>query len=80
MQTDYSNYFTNLHRMIDRVSGATKFTGVSSYHLRSTVNFPDFISIGIRGSKIKKNHQAINQDNFHRELYKEYGSQKFTRS
>ena len=70
MQTDHYKDFTNLHRMVVMVSDATKFTGASSYHLRSTVNFPDFISIGIRGCKIKKNHQAINQDNFHRELYK----------
>ena len=39
--------------MVDMVSGATKFTGASSYHLLSTVNFPDFISLGIRGYKIK---------------------------
>ena len=38
--------------MIDIVSGATKFIGASSYHLLSTVNFPDFINLGIRGYKI----------------------------
>ena len=36
------------------VSGATKFKGASSYHLLSTVNFPDFINLGIRGYKINK--------------------------
>ena len=54
MQTDYYKYFINFHRMIDMVSGATKFTGASSYHLLSTVNVLDFISIGIRGYKINK--------------------------
>ena len=38
--------------MVDMVSGATKFTGASSYHVLSTVNFPGFISLGIRGYKI----------------------------
>jgi hypothetical protein len=33
-------------------SGATKFTGASSYHLLSTLNFSGFISLGIRGYKI----------------------------
>ena len=54
MQTEYYKDFTNLHRMIDRVNGATKVTGAYSYHLLSTVNFPDFISLGIRGYKINK--------------------------
>ena len=40
--------------MVDMVSGATKFKGASSYHLLSTVNFPDFISLVIRGYKINK--------------------------
>ena len=49
MQTDHYKDFTNLHRMIDMVSGATKFIGASSYHLLITVNVPDFISLVIRG-------------------------------
>ena len=36
------------------VSGATKFTGTSIYHLLSTVNFPGFIYLCIRGYKINK--------------------------
>ena len=43
------------------VSGATKFTGASSYHLLSTVNFPDFISLGIRGYKIKNIIKLLNK-------------------
>ena len=54
MQTDHYNDFTNLHIMVDMVSDATKFTGESSYHILSTVNFPDFISLVIRGYKINK--------------------------
>ena len=61
MQTDHYKYFTNLHRMIDIVSGATKFTGASSYHLLSIVNFPDFISLGIRGYKIKNIIKLLNK-------------------
>ena len=49
MQTDHYKDFTNLHRMVDMVFGAKKFTGASSYHLLSTVNFSDFISLVIRG-------------------------------
>ena len=47
--------------MIDIVSGATKFTGASSYHLVSTVNVLDFISIGIRGYKINKIIKLLNE-------------------
>ena len=36
------------------VSGATKFTGASIYHLLSTVNFPDFIYLCTTGYKINK--------------------------
>ena len=61
MQTDHYKDFTNLHRMIDMVSGATKFKGASSYHLLSTVNFPDFISLGIRGYKINKIIKLLNE-------------------
>ena len=61
MQTGHYKDLTNFHRMIDRVSGATKFTGESSYHLCSTVNFPDFISLGIRGYKIKKIIKLLNK-------------------
>ena len=52
MQTDHYKDFTNLHRMIGTVSGATKFTEAFRHHLLSTINFPDFISLGIRGYKI----------------------------
>jgi len=61
MQTEYYKDFTNLHRMIDRVYGATKVTGAYSYHLLSTVNFPDFISLGIRGYKINKIIKLLNE-------------------
>ena len=54
MQTDYYNDFTILHRVFDMGSDATKFTGASSYHVLSTVNFPGFIFLGIRGYKINK--------------------------
>ena len=54
MQTDYYKYFTNLYRMIDMGSGATKFIGASSYHLLSTVNVSGFIFLSIRGYKINK--------------------------
>jgi len=35
-------------------SDATKFRGASRYHLLSTLNFPDFIYLYIRSSKINK--------------------------
>ena len=54
MQTDYYKDFTILHRVFDMGSDATKFTGAYSYHVLSTVNFPGFISLGIRGYKINK--------------------------
>ena len=63
MQTDYSNYFTNLHRMIDMGSGAIKFTGASKCHLLSTVKFADFISLSIRGYKINKIIKLLNKIN-----------------
>jgi len=47
--------------MVDMVSDATKFTGASSYHLLSTVNFPDFISLVIRGYKINKITKLLNK-------------------
>ena len=47
--------------MIDIVFGATKFTGASSYHLLSTVNVPDFISLGIRGYKINNFIKLLNK-------------------
>ena len=49
--------------MVDMVSGATKFTGASSYHVLSTVNFPDFISLGIRGYEINKIIKLLNKIN-----------------
>ena len=47
--------------MVDMVSGATKFTGASSYHLLSTVNFPDFTSLIIRGYKINNITKLLNK-------------------
>ena len=40
--------------MMGMVSGAIKFAGSSRHHLLSTVNFPDFILLRIRGYKINK--------------------------
>ena len=54
MQIDYSNYFPNLHRMIDMGSGATKFTEAYIQHLLSTVKLAGFISLSIRGNKINE--------------------------
>ena len=54
MQTDYSNYFPNLHRMIAMGSDATKFTEVSKCRLLSTLKLADSISLSIRGCKINK--------------------------
>ena len=54
MQTDYYKYFTNLYRMIDMGSGATKFTEASIQHLLSTVKLAGFISLSIRGNKINE--------------------------
>ena len=54
MQIDYYKEFTILHRVFDMGSDATKFTGASRYHLLSIINFPYFISLGIRGYKINK--------------------------
>ena len=54
MQTDHYKDFTNLHRMIGTVSGATKFTETSRHHLLSTINFPDFMYLRIRSSKINE--------------------------
>ena len=61
MQTDYSNYFTNLHRMIDMGSGAIKFTGASKCHLLSTEKFAGFISLSIESYKIKKIIKLLNK-------------------
>jgi len=49
--------------MIDMGYGATKFTGASSCHLLSTVNFLDFISLGIRDYKINKIIKLLNKIN-----------------
>ena len=59
MQTDYSNYFPNLHRMIAMGSDATKFTEESKYHLLSTVKFAGFISWSIRGYKMNKYNKLL---------------------
>ena len=47
--------------MTNMGSKATKFTGSSIYHLLSTVNFSDFISLGIRGYKINKIIKLLNK-------------------
>ena len=64
MQIDYSNYFPNLHRMIDMGSDATKFTEESKYHLLSTVKFAGFISLSIRGYKMNKNSKLLTKIKF----------------
>ena len=61
MQTNHYKDFTNLHRMIDMGSGATKFTGASSYHLLGTVNFSSFIYLYIWGYKINKIIKLLNK-------------------
>ena len=63
MQTDYSNYFPNLYRMIDTGYNATKFTEASKYHVPSTVQFAGFISLSIRGYKMNKNSKLLNKIN-----------------
>ena len=63
MQTDYSNYFPNLHRMIDMGSDATKFTEESKYHLLSTVKFASFISLSIGGYKMNKYSKLLSKIN-----------------
>ena len=45
-------------------SGATNFTGVSTKHLLSTVIFPDFIYLYIRGDKMNKFSNILNKINF----------------
>ena len=54
MQTDYSNYSTNLHRMIYMVYGAIQFIGASTCHLLRTEKFSCFISLSIGSYKINK--------------------------
>ena len=61
MQTDYYKGFTILHWVFDMGSDATKFRGASRYHLLSTLNFPGFISLGIRGYKINKITKLLNK-------------------
>ena len=41
-------------------SGATNFTGASTKHLLSTVIFPDFIYLYIRGDKKNKISKILN--------------------
>ena len=45
------------------VSSATNFTGASSYHLLSTLNFPDFIYLYTRGDKKNKFSKLSNKIN-----------------
>ena len=61
MQTDYYKYFTNLYRMIDMGSGATKFTEASIQYLLSTVKFPGFISLSIGSYTINKIIKLLNK-------------------
>ena len=61
MQTDYSNYFPNLHRMIDMGSDATKFTEESKYHLLSNEKIAGFISLSIGSYKINKIIKLLNK-------------------
>ena len=42
-------------------SGATNFTGASTKHLLSTVIFPDFIYLYIRGDKKNKISKLLNK-------------------
>ena len=42
-------------------SGATNFTGASTKHLLSTVIFPDFIYLCIRGEKMNKISKLLNK-------------------
>ena len=42
-------------------SGATNFTGVSTKHLLSTVIFPDFMYLYIRGDKMNKFSKLLNK-------------------
>ena len=60
-ETDPYKDFTILHRMFDMGSDATKFIEEFRYHLLSTVNFPGFISLGIRGYKIKNIIKLLNK-------------------
>jgi len=44
--------------------GATNFTGVSTKNLLSTVIFPDFKYLYIRGDKMNKFSKLLNKINF----------------
>ena len=45
------------------VSGATKFMGVSTKHLLSTENFPDFIHLYSGGDKMNKYSKPLTKIN-----------------
>ena len=47
--------------MFDMGSGVTIFTGVSTKHLLSTITFPDFIYLHIRGDKMNKISKLLNK-------------------
>ena len=66
--------------MIGMVSSATQFTTASRYDLFITVIFPDFIYSWNRSYKINKTNKLAKKNKFHRELYKGYGSQNFTKT
>ena len=44
-------------------SGSTNFTGASPKHVLSTVIFPDFIYLYIRGDKMNKFSKLLNKIN-----------------
>ena len=44
-------------------SGTTNFSGVSTKHILSTVIFPDFIYLYIRGDKMNKFSKLLNKIN-----------------
>ena len=62
------------------VSRAKIFTAASTHDILSTVNFPDFIYSWNRSYKINKTNKLAKKNKFHRELYKGYGSQNFTKT
>ena len=52
-----------MHRTFDTGSGATDFTRASTKYLLSTVIFPDFMYLYIRGDKKNKFSKLLNKIN-----------------
>ena len=52
-----------MHRKFYMGSGSTNFTGASPKHVISTVIFPDFIYLYIRGDKKNKNSKPLTKIN-----------------